>query len=139
MAHAPATLWAAAVTLLAGVFYLFTVVRVGVLRGRLNIRAPATSGHPKFERAYRVQMNTLEQMGLLLPFLWVAAFYPPRAYWIPAAIGLLWVIGRMLYSRSYMANPDSRIPWAGLCGACNVALLIFAIMGVSRVWLAGAH
>jgi hypothetical protein len=39
-------------------------MRVGILRGRHNIRAPAASGHPLFERAYRVQLNTLEQLAV---------------------------------------------------------------------------
>ena len=63
----PATLWTAIVTLLIGLFYFYTGFRVGNLRGKHKIMAPATSGHPKFDRAYRVQLNTLEQMGIFLP------------------------------------------------------------------------
>ena len=60
----PATLWTAIVTLGIGLFYFYTAFRVGNLRGKHAIQAPATSGHPEFDRAYRVQLNTLEQMGI---------------------------------------------------------------------------
>jgi glutathione S-transferase len=78
----PATLWTAIVTLAIGFFYFYTAFRVGNLRAKHDIKAPATSGHPLFDRAYRVQLNTLEQMGIFLPFLWVAAFYPTRWPWL---------------------------------------------------------
>jgi hypothetical protein len=62
----PATLWTATVTLLIGLFYFYTGFRVGNLRAKHKILAPATSGHPEFDRAFRVQLNTLEQMGIIL-------------------------------------------------------------------------
>jgi len=37
------------------------------------VKAPAVSGHEMFERVYRVQMNTLELMVLLLPGLYLGA------------------------------------------------------------------
>lgn len=72
----PAALWTATVTVLITFFYFYTAFRVGNLRGKHGIKAPATSGHPEFDRAYRVQLNTLEQMGIVFPFLWVAVFFP---------------------------------------------------------------
>jgi hypothetical protein len=47
----PATLWTAVVTLGIGAFYFCTAFRVGNLRGKHKIQAPATSGHPEFDRA----------------------------------------------------------------------------------------
>jgi len=66
---------------LIGFFYFYTAFRVGNLRGKHGIKAPATIGHPQFDRAFRVQLNTLEQMGIFLPFLWVSAFYPIPWAW----------------------------------------------------------
>ena len=114
MAVHPASLLTATVTLLAVLFYFFTAFRVGNLRGQLGIKAPATTGHPTFERAYRVQMNTLEQMGIFLPLLWLTAFYPIAIGWIAPLVGLIWVIGRVVYLRAYMKDPESRMIRCGL-------------------------
>ena len=138
MTDLPAPLLTASVTILAVIFYFYTAFLVGNLRGRLDIKAPATIGHPTFERAYRVQMNTLEQMGMLLPSLWVTAFYPIPMPWIAPLIGLIWVIGRVFYLRAYMNDPPKRLIGAALSGLTNLALLIIAAAGVARAWLAVA-
>jgi glutathione S-transferase len=129
---------AAIVTLLMGAFYFFCTVRVGILRGRHNIRAPATSGHPLFERAYRVQLNTLEQLGIILPFLWVAALYPIDARWVAPLIGVVWLLGRIIYLRLYMADPPRRLVGAGIGGLTNLAMLVVALCGVLKAWFAGS-
>jgi glutathione S-transferase len=129
-----ATLMSATATVLIALFYFYTGFRVGNLRGRHNIQAPACSGHPEFDRAYRVQMNTLEQMAITLPMLWIATLFPVGPAWLPAAVGLVWVIVRILYMRAYMADPAKRLVGAGLTGLCNVVLLILSILGVAIAW-----
>jgi uncharacterized MAPEG superfamily protein len=131
----PSTLLAASVTLLMGLFYFFASFRVGNLRGQLGIKAPATSGHPTFDRAYRVQINTLEQMGLILPFLWVAALFPIHWIWVAPAIGLVWVAGRILYMITYMADPETRIVGAMIGGMTSAAMFIVAAVGVVSAWI----
>jgi glutathione S-transferase len=132
----PATLWTAIVTLLIGLFYSYTAFRVGNLRGKHKILAPATSGYPEFDRAYRVQLNTLEQMGIILPFLWVAAFYPIGWAWLAPLIGFIWLIARVIYMRGYMADPAKRLIGAMLGGLTNVVLFIIAAVGVVQACLA---
>ncbi len=132
---APVALWTATVTLLIGFFYFFTAFRVGNLRGKHGIKAPATSGHPQFDRAYRVQLNTLEQMAIILPFLWLAALYPIGWAWLAPLVGLVWLVARIIYMRGYMADPEKRIPGAMLGGVANLAMLLIAATGVVRVWL----
>jgi glutathione S-transferase len=132
----PAPLLTATVTILAILFYFFTAFRVGNLRGQLGIKAPATAGHPTFERAYRVQLNTLEQLGMLLPLLWLCAFYPIPIAWIAPLVGLVWVIARILYLRAYMADPETRLIGAMLSGLSNAVLALLAIAGVARAWMA---
>ena len=132
----PATLWTAIVTLLIGFFYFYTAFRVGNLRGKHAIKAPATSGHPQFDRAFRVQLNTLEQMGIFLPFLWVSAFYPIPWAWLAPLIGFIWLVGRIVYLRAYMADPDKRLIGAGLGGLTNLIMFIIAAAGVVRACLA---
>ena len=129
-------LLSATATLLIVAFYFFTAFRVGSLRGKHDIKAPACSGHPEFDRAYRVQLNTLEQMAMTLPLLWVATLYCAVAAWLPALIGLIWVVCRILYLRAYMADPEKRLIGAATTGLCNVALLLLGIVGVAKAWLA---
>ena len=50
----------ALVTLLALFVYVWTLARAGGARGKFGVEAPATTGHPEFERHFRVQANTLE-------------------------------------------------------------------------------
>ena len=101
-----------------------------------GIKAPATSGHPQFERAYRVQLNTLEQMGIFLPFLWVAAFYPIGWAWLAPLIGFVWLIGRILYLRGYMTDPNKRITGAMMGGVTSLIMFIIAATGVVQACLA---
>jgi glutathione S-transferase len=131
----PATLWTAIDTLLIGLLYFYTAFRVGNLRGKHRIVAPATSGHPEFDRAYRVQLNTLEQMGLFLPFLWVAAFYPIGWAWLAPSVGLVWLLGRIIYLRSYMADPDKRVLGAMIGGLTSAVMFIIAAIGVIEACL----
>jgi glutathione S-transferase len=132
----PATLWTAIVTLLIGLFYFYTGFRVGNLRGKYKVAAPATSGHPEFDRAYRVQLNTLEQMGIFLPFLWVAAFYPIGWPRLAPLIGFVWLIGRIIYLRGYMADPAKRLTGAMLGGLCSAVLFVIAATGVVQACFA---
>jgi glutathione S-transferase len=135
IASEPVVLWTATVTLLIGFFYFYTAFRVGNLRQKHGIKAPATSGHPEFDRAYRVQMNTLEQMAIVLPFLWIAAIYPLGWAWLAPLVGLIWVISRIVYLAGYMADPNKRLAGAMIGGFCNMALFVIAAIGVARIWL----
>ncbi|HEY1613644.1 MAG TPA: MAPEG family protein [Rhizomicrobium sp.] len=131
----PVALWTATVTVLIGLFYFYTAFRVGNLRGRHGIKAPATSGHPEFDRAYRVHLNTLEQMALFLPLFWVSAYYPIGWAWLAPVVGLVWLVARIVYLIGYMADPEKRIAGAMLGGLCDLAIFVIAAVGVLRVWL----
>jgi len=123
----------AAVTLLVALLYAATIVMVGVARWRYGVKAPALTGHPVFERVYRVQSNTLEQMPVFMPSLWLAAFYASDA--IAAGIGLLFVAFRILYAALYLRTPAYR-GFAYAPGAIYmVALWGIAAWGVSEAIL----
>ena len=122
--------WIHLVTLLALLEYIGFIVLVGRARERYGILAPATSGNEMFERYFRVQMNTLELLIMFVPALWMAA-----AYWNPvwvAATGAVYVVGRLLYLRSYVADPRSRSMGFGLSAVPIVLLLLGAAIGVIR-------
>ncbi|HEY1607284.1 MAG TPA: MAPEG family protein [Allosphingosinicella sp.] len=136
MTAALGVLTSASATLLIVAFYFFTGMRVGILRGRHGIKAPLCAGHPEFDRAYRVHLNTLEQMAITLPLLWVATLFPIGPLWLPGAIGLVWVVGRILYLRAYMADPEKRLIGAATSGLLNIALLLLGLAGLVSAWLA---
>lgn len=138
MTHFTAPTLSAIVTIMAVMFYLHATARVGKYRGQFGIAAPATVGHVTFERAYRVQMNTLEQLAAFLPLLWLTAFFPMPVMWIAPLVGLAWVVGRILYLRAYMQDPKTRVIGAMTSGLACVALLALAIAGVLRAALGWA-
>ncbi|MBN8793161.1 MAG: MAPEG family protein [Stenotrophomonas nitritireducens] len=115
------------VAMLVIVQYLFFGALVGRARGRYGVKAPAVVGHEGFERAYRVQMNTLELMVALLPALFVAARFWPAA-WV-AGIGAVYLVGRFLYWRAYVSNPGSRALGFALTMLPVMALLLMALAG----------
>ena len=118
-----------AVAMLAVIQYLFFGGLVGSARGRYGIKAPAVTGDERFERIYRVQMNTLELLVALIPALYAAAHY-----WSPtlvAGAGVVYLVGRLLYWRAYVTDPKTRslgfmlsmAPILGLALAALVAAL----------------
>ena len=134
MQASPVVLSSAIVTILAIVVYFITGWRVGQMRERHGIKAPATSGHPQFDRAFRVQMNTLEHLPVLLPLLWLTTFFFAPYPMIAPALGVVWIIGRVLYMNTYMSDPDKRGPGFGISALAEVLLLLLALIGIVLAW-----
>lgn len=134
------SLTTAAVTVLALLFYFWTGFNVGRMRGKHDIHAPAMTGHPEFEAAVRVQMNTLEWLVIFLPFLWMATTYfsPSMTMawlsWLPPIFGLIWIVGRILYMTGYMAAPEKRELGFGIAAFAMLGLLIMTIVGIAMQW-----
>src|SRR5438552_18473587 len=122
-------LTSAIVTILALLVYFYMGMRVGAMRGKHGIKAPAMTGHPEMDRAVRVHMNTLEQLVIFLPLLWIATAFFHWLGWLPAAVGFVWVIGRLMYMQRYMADPDKRGTGFGIPALSQLVLLILAIAG----------
>ncbi len=123
----------AAVACLALLEYLVFVMRAGHARGVYGVPAPATSGHPLFERHLRVQENTLEQLVVFLPALFLFATFA-SANW-GAGIGMLFVAGRALYARAYVTDPSKRGPGFALSLGANLLLTLGALVGAIRAML----
>ena len=117
--------WTALVSLLALLLYFYMGLRVGRGRGTYNIEAPAVSGHPEFEKAFRIHANTLEWLPLFLVSLWLFAFWWSDA--LAAAIGAVWIIGRILYLVGYTRAPSARGPGFGVQALATAALLFGAL------------
>ena len=120
---------AAIVTALALVQYFVLGLRVGQARGKFGIEAPAVSGHPVFERHFRVHQNTLEQLILFVPGLWLFATYVSPG--VAAALGVVFIIGRALYARAYVAEPKTRETGVVLTAVANVILLLGGLIGAA--------
>lgn len=129
---APDILYTAAVTILAVILYIYMGIRVGQARGKYSIEAPAMTGHPDFERAVRIHLNTMEFMVTFLPALWLAALY--FGGWIPPLLGLIWVIGRVIYMLGYSTAANKRSLGFGIQGLATIILLILAIVGVVQAF-----
>jgi uncharacterized membrane protein YecN with MAPEG domain len=112
---------------LALVEYSVFVVMAGQARGRYGVAAPATTGHPIFERHFRVQQNTVEQLVIFLPALFLFANYANEG--VAAALGLVFILGRALYARGYVLDPAKRGPGFLLTVIANVSLLLGGLVG----------
>ena len=96
----------AIITILALAQFVQFGIQVGSMRGKHCIKAPAVTGHPEFERMFRVQQNSMEQLVVFIPALWIFA-YLVNPLW-GAGMGLVFIIGRFIYRSSYVKDPDAR-------------------------------
>lgn len=119
--------YTAIVTLVAILVYFWMGLGVGRARGKTGIAAPAMTGDPLFERHVRIHYNTLEWLPIFLPSMWLFA-----AAWntdtIAAALGLVWIVGRVLYATGYAADPAKR-SMGFTVQALATAVLLFGALG----------
>src|ERR1700720_2253996 len=127
--------YTALVTCLAILFYFFATIQVSKARVAFGIKVPATSGNPDFERVFRVQMNTLEWMPIFLPSLWLFAIYVSDQ--AAAALGLVWIAGRIFYMIGYIKATERRSP-GFFIQALACAVLLFGALGTVAWRLAHA-
>lgn len=125
-----------AIVVLLTVLLLFgTVWATGHARGKYGIKAPAVTGHPAFERAMRVQMNTLEATVMFLPSLWLAVQYG-FVLWAGVA-GLVWVLGRIWYAVAYLQDAGKRGPGFMVSMVAWAVVLALGAWGLGRALLIG--
>ena len=117
----------ALVTLLAVLVYFYSSILVSRARGKFGVKLP---GNPDFERVFRAQMNTLEWMPIFLPSLWLFAIYISDG--IAAALGLVWVVGRILYVHGYAQAVAKRSRGFAIQALATIALWIGAFGAI--VW-----
>ncbi len=116
----------AIVTLLALLTYFWMSLQVGRARSASGIHAPAMTGDPRLERAVRVHYNTLEWLPIFLGSMWLFAIY-----WndlVAAGLGLVWIVGRVIYALGYMADPGKR-ELGFMIQALATAVLLFGALG----------
>ncbi len=107
--------------------YVAFVILCGQARGRFGVAAPSTSGNTAFERRFRVQANTVEQLVIFLPSLLLFAVYVSEP--IAAGLGVVFIVGRGLYARAYVVDPAKRGPGFLLTVVSNLTLLVGGLVG----------
>ncbi|HVN85652.1 MAG TPA: MAPEG family protein [Candidatus Binatia bacterium] len=117
----------AIVTVLAVIEYMILGLQVGQARGKYGVEAPAITGHPIFERYFRVHQNTLEQMPVFLPGLWLFAYYVSPS--IAAALGLVFIAARAIYARGYVTEPRKRETGVIISLIATSVLLLGGLIG----------
>lgn len=117
----------AVVAALALIEYSVFALQVGQARQRYGVKAPATTGHDLFERHYRVQQNTLEQLVVFLPSLYLFAAFVSG--WVAALLGVAFVVGRAIYARGYLADPEQRSAGFLIGFAASNVLLLGGLLG----------
>ena len=118
------------VTALAVLQFLVFGFRVGTARGRYGVKAPATTGNETFERYFRVQQNTLEQLIVFLPGLYLFSHYfKPQ---VAAVLGAMYLIGREVYAVTYVKEPSKRGLGYGLTFLPTVILVLGGLFGAVR-------
>jgi glutathione S-transferase len=118
--------YVAIVSLLALLTYFWMGLQVGRARSKCGIAAPTMTGDPLLERAIRVHYNTLEWLPIFLVSLWLFAIY-----WndlVAAGLGVIWIVGRILYQTGYMADPAKR-ELGFMVQALATAVLLFGALG----------
>ena len=120
----------ALVTLLAILVYFFSSILVSRARGKFGVKLPAISGNSDFERVFRAQMNTLEWLPMFLPSLWLFAIYVGDD--AAAALGLVWVVGRILYVLGYAKAVAKRSTGFAIQALATIALWVGAFGAI--VW-----
>ena len=131
--------WTAIVTIVALLVYFNMSLGVGRARGKTGIHAPAMTGDPLLERAVRVHMNTLEWLPIFLAGLWLFAIFWNEV--AAAALGVVWIVGRLIYASGYMADPAKRSTGFLIQFAAAALLLIGAlgkiVFDLAMRWVGG--
>lgn len=120
--------YVALVSCAALLLYAFMIGKVGQSRGKYGVSAPATTGHESFERMFRVQCNTGEQLILFLPALWLFAYFV-SANWA-SVIGVVFIIGRIIYYQGYVSDPKGRALGMVLTFFPSIIMVVGALIAV---------
>lgn len=120
--------WTAWVTLAALTVYLWTGINVSRARGKYRVSAPSMEGPIEFQSIVRVQVNTLEQIVLFLPALWMCSYFFSDRW--AALGGAAWIVGRIVYALAYYKAPSKRGLGFGITILASAALMAGTVAGL---------
>lgn len=122
--------WITIVTVLAILQFVWFGIQVGSLRAKHEIKAPSMSGAPEFERMFRIHYNTMEQLLVFLPALWLYA-HMVNPVW-GAGFGVVYLIGRFVYRAAYLKDPAGRSAGFTLTFIPAAVMLIWVLIVAVR-------
>ena len=120
----------AIITVLALLQFTWFGVEVGSMRGKFEVQAPATSGSEGFERMFRVHYNTMEQLVVFLPALWLFSFEVNPTW--ASGFGVVFLAGRFIYRAAYLKDPGSRALGFGMTILPSSIMLIWVLVVAVR-------
>ncbi|HBE20741.1 MAG TPA: MAPEG domain-containing protein [Cyanobacteria bacterium UBA11149] len=124
-----------AVTAIALIVYFALIINVGKARAKYNVPVPQISGNPDFERVFRVQQNTVEQLVLFVPSLWLFCLFVSPIW--GAVIGAVWVIGRIIYAWGYYQAAEKRIFGFAINSLSTMILILGSLVGIIKIFATG--
>lgn len=119
---------ASLIVLLALLQYGYFTARVGLSRGKYSVKAPACEGDERWNRMFRIQQNTMEQLIIMVPAAYAFAYYL-SGLWVLLP-GVAFILGRFMYSSAYAKDPKKRGPGMMLTLAANAGLVLGALAGL---------
>ena len=126
--------YTALVTIAALVYTFILSGLVGAARSKTGVIAPAMAGQPDFDRAFRIHMNTIEQLVLFIPVLWLATSVVGDVW--AAEIGVVWVVGRVIYASGYRKDAKKRGPGFLITLLPTAVLTVVALWGIGQAFMA---
>jgi glutathione S-transferase len=127
--------WVSAVVLVAVLQFVILGMWVGLARGRYKIAAPATTGHPTFERLFRVHQNSLEMLIAFIPGVWLYGWWVSQTW--ATALGVMFIVARILYAFQYVRDPRTRQVGASLSFLIVTILIVGDLYAVLELALSG--
>ncbi|MGL5081495.1 MAG: MAPEG family protein [Microcoleaceae cyanobacterium] len=120
--------WPSLVTVAALLMYFVILFNVGQARMKYKVMPPQMTGEPNFERVLRVQQNTTEQFILFLPALWIFAEFVSPVW--GAILGVVWIVGRILYAWGYYQSTEKRMPGFAISALSSLVLILGSLIGI---------
>ena len=118
----------AIVIALALLEYMVMGLLVGRARGQYKVDAPATTGNPIFERYFRVHQNTLENLIIFVPAVWLFSQFVNNS--LAIALGVIFIVGRIIYAVGYINEPNKRVPGVLISGVVNIVLVLGIVIWI---------
>ena len=122
----------AIVTVLALAQFVYFSIQVGSMRAKHDVKAPAVTGHAEFERMFRIQQNTMEQLVAFVPALWIFGWLV-NPLWA-AGLGIVYIIGRFIYRSSYLKDPGSRSAGFTISILPTAVMLVWSLIDASMTY-----
>ena len=117
------------VILLALILYTVLSFLVGRARVAHGVKAPAITGPEEFERTFRAHQNTLENLIVFVPAVWIFGTVVDPLW--AAIVGLVYLIGRIVYARGYISAAEKRGPGMMISFIANVVLVLGSLIGLT--------